>query len=279
MNYKQSIPDYLTNRKNTIIQTVFTAIFAYVFINIYQPFGAENWYKINELQFRVFSLLVVVTGMMVIILTRTLLLLLKRSHEITLALFIWLITAEVVLMAGFYTSFEIFLLDDNRKAHLLFINAMQNVVLILLIPYLLSSLFFAWTDIKTKLEQVIQQFRDPKEVFIHFKDEKDKVRISLKLADVLYFESTDNYVKIIYRDNDKVKHTLIRITLKALVENLSNYPIYRCHRKYAVNVSNVKLLKKGKKNYFIVLNDSSETEISVSKTYEEIILKNISLKS
>lgn len=278
MNLKQTVPDYLTNRQNTIIQVAFTALFAYVFINIYQPFGAENWYKINELQFRVFSLLVVVAGMMVIILTRTLLLLLKRSHEITLALYIWLITAEVILMAGFYTSFEILLLNDTRKAHLLFINAMQNVVLILLIPYLLSSLFFAWTDIKSKLEHVIQQFRDPKEIFIHFRDEKDKVRISLKLVDVLYFESTDNYVKIIYLDNDKIKHTLIRITLKALVESLANFPIYRCHRKYAVNITNVKLLKKGKKNYHIILNDNIETEIPVSKTYEEIVLKNISIK-
>ena len=55
---------------------------------------------------------------------------------------------------------------------------------------------------------MIHQFRDPKEVFVPIKDEKEKVRITLKLNDVLYFESTDNYVKVVYRDNEKIKHTL-----------------------------------------------------------------------
>ena len=111
----------------------------------------KNWYKVNELQFRVFSGLVVVVGMLVIIITRTLLLYLKKTHEITLALYIWLITAEVILMATFYTSFEKFILNDGRGSHLLFLNAIQkcgaHTVDTLFIKLVVFS---AWTDIKGK---------------------------------------------------------------------------------------------------------------------------------
>ena len=278
MNFRQSVPEYLTTKKNTIIQIAFTTIFAYIFINIYRPFGYDEWYKVKDWQLLIASAIVVMTGMVVIMLSRIFMYQLRKSHEITFALYIWFIVAEIVLMGVFYTSFEIFILHDQRPALELMFNAVQNTALILLIPYALSILFFAWSDIKKKLEQVVQQFRDPSEIFIPFKDEKGSLKLTIKSIDVLFLESNDNYVNIHYNDNGKRKIYMIRNSLKQFEADLKDYPIIRTHRKYSVNTKNIKMLKKERKGYELLLNTDREDRVPVSRSYEQKIIQLLSNK-
>jgi DNA-binding LytR/AlgR family response regulator len=279
MNLRQSVPDYLTTRKNTMIQIAFTAIFALVFIVAYRPFGYDNWYgNIGNLKLFGGTIAVVLVGMIVIILSRIYLFFFQKNHEVTLAAYIWFIVSEILLLGAFYTSLEIFILDDKRSAFSLFFNAVQNTSLILLIPYTLCILFFAWNDIKRKLEQVVQQFRDPAEVFIPFKDEKGTLRLTIKSINILYLESNDNYVNIYYLDNEKKKSYLVRNSLKMLEKNLKEYPIHRCHRSYSVNIKNVKMIVKAKKGYELILNTEPEESLPVSKSYEKKIMDLINIK-
>jgi len=278
MVLKQSIPEYLTTRKNTIIQIAFTAIFAYIFINIYRPFGYDNWYKVKEWEMLLASAVVVLTGMIVIILSRIVLLNLKKTYEITLAVYSWFIIAEIFFMGLFFTIFEIVILHDERSPLSLLFNAVQNTSLILLIPYTLSFLFFAWSDIKNRFETVAQQHRDPSEVFIPFKDEKETLRVTIKCADLLYLEANDNYVNIHYLDNGKQKMLMIRNTLKNYEKLLKSYPVYRVHRKFSVNIINVKLMIKGSKGFDVVMKNDKEDRISVSHSYEKRIIELMNLK-
>ena len=276
--FKQSVPDYLTTRKNTIIQIAFTTIFAYIFINIYRPFGYNNWYKVQEWQLLIASAVIVITGMVVIILSRIIMLRLKRSHEITLAMYIWFIIAEIIAMGLFYTSFEIFILNDDRHPLDLLFNAVQNTSLILLIPYTVSILFFAWSDIKKKLEQVVQQFRDPSEIFVPFKDEKGNLKITIKCSNLLFLESNDNYVNIHYLDNGKRKTYMIRNSLKQFESELKDYPVYRNHRKFSVNIKNVKMLKKERKGFELIMNSENEDTVPISRSYEKRIMELMNIK-
>lgn len=278
MNLRQSVPEYLTTRKNTIIQIAFTTIFAYIFINIYRPFGYDNWYKIKDWQLLLASAVVVLAGMVVIILSRLIFFYLKRSHEITFALYIWFTAAEIFFMGLFFTSLEIWILHDERTAIALLFNAIQNTALILLIPYTLSILFFAWSDIKKKLEQVVIQFRDPSEVFIPFRDEKGSLKITIKSVNVLFMESNDNYVNIHYNDGDKRKIYMIRNSLKQFETDLKDYPIYRTHRKFSVNIKNVKMLKKERKGFELLINSAQEDHIPVSRSYEKQIMELMNIK-
>lgn len=278
MNFRQSVPEYFTTKRNTIIQIAFTSVFAYVFINVYLPFGVERWYNVDFLQFRLLSGVVVLLGMAVIIITRLFMFQFKKNHEITLAFYLWLVIAEVILLGLFFTSIEKLILKDERKAVVLMWNATQNTTLILLIPYLLSILFFAWTDIRKRFEQVYHQFRDPSEVFVPFRDEKGKVRITLKLADILYLESNDNYVNIFYHDTDRIKSFLLRNSIKNLDTELVRFSIFRCHRKYSVNKANVKFIRKGRKNYEVVLNDRNDTVIPVSLSYQKQVMSRLNLE-
>lgn len=274
----QVLPDYLTTRKNTIIQIAFTTIFAFAFITIYRPFGYDKWYtEVKQWQLLVASLVVVLTGMIVVILSRIFLLRSKKTHEITLAVYIWFIIAEVIAMGLFYTFFEILFLDDLRSPVYLFLNAIQNTALILLIPYTVTILFFAWSDIKKKFEQFVVQFKSPSELFVPFKDEKGKLKLTIKCVDLLYLESNDNYVNINYLDKQSLKTYMIRNSLKNFEKDLEDYPIVRCHRKYAVNVKNVKMLKKGKKGYEILIDSQNSERIPVSRSFETVVLKQLNV--
>ena len=273
MNLKQSVPEHLISKKNTIIQIAFTAIFTFIFIIIYRPFGYDNWYgNIGNLKLLAGTAVVVLAGMVVIILTRIGMFILKKNHEITLALYIWIVALEIILLGGFYTALEVFILKDKRSPLLLIFNALQNTSLILLIPYALTILFFAWNDIKRKLEQVLQQFRDPSDIFIPIKDEKGVLRVTLKSMNILYLESNDNYVNVYYLDNEKIKTFLIRNSLKQMEKGFKDYPIYRCHRSYSVNIKNVKMIRKAKKGYELIINTPKEECLPVSKSYEKKIL-------
>jgi DNA-binding LytR/AlgR family response regulator len=276
MNLKQSVPEYLTNRKNTIIQIAFTALFAYVFINIYLPFGADQWYNTGSLQFRFLSGVAVLLGMVVILGIRMLMALLQKKYEVTVAHYIWMIAMEVFVLGLFFTTIGKLVLKDERGAFQLMVNSTQNTALILLIPYLISSLFFAWTDIQKKMEQVITQFKDPSEVFVPFKDEKGKIRINLKLSDIVYLESNDNYVNIHFSEQQRTKTFMLRNTIKRLQSDIAKYPIIRCHRKYSVNKLNVQMLRKGKNHFEAVMKDSNKTVIPVSKSYQKDVMARLS---
>lgn len=278
MNLRQSVPDYLTTRKNTIIQVAFTTVFAYIFINIYRPFGYDDWYKISGWQLMIASAMVVVAGMLVVLLSRILFFQLKKNHEITYALYAWFIAAEIFFMGAFYTSLEIWLLNDQRSPVALMFNAIQNTALILLIPYALSFLFFSRNDIKKRLEQAVAQFREPSELFIPFRDEKGNLKITIRSSDVLYLESNDNYVNIHYRDKEKRKVYMIRSSLKQYEQELKDYPIWRNHRKFSVNVQNIQMMVKAPKGYELVLNSPGEEHLPVSRSYEKKIMQLLHVK-
>jgi hypothetical protein len=278
MNLRQSVPEYLTTRKNTIIQVAFTTVFAYIFINIYRPFGYDDWYKISGWELLVASAVVVVAGMFVVLLSRILFFQLKKTHEITYALYIWFIVAEIFFMGVFYTSLEIWILNDERPPISLLFNSIQNTALILLIPYTISFLFFSWSDIKKRLEQTVSQFKEPTELFIPFRDEKGNLKITIKSSDVLYLESNDNYVNIHYSDREKRKVYMIRSSLKQYERELKDYPIWRNHRKYSVNIQNIKMMVKAPKGYELVMNSWGQEQIPVSRSYEKKIMQLLHIK-
>ena len=74
------------------------------------------------------------------------------------------------------------------------------------------------------------------------------------------------------------KTFMIRNSLKQFEIDLNNFPIYRNHRKFAVNIKNVKLLKRAKKGYEIVINSEKEDKLPVSRSYEKKIMENLNIK-
>jgi len=271
------IPSYYIARKNTIIQIVFTTVFAYVFINLYKPFGAREWYDVNLWVFSLASGILVVSGMLVVLASRLIMFWIKRNRPITILYYALMIAGEIVFMAIFYVLLERWTIKNPMHPFAIsFYFAVQNTALILLIPYFISVLFFEWQEKKMSLEKLVKQIAQ-KASFINFKDEKGTIRLTLKTKDLIFLESSDNYVVIHYESEGKTKSYLIRNTLKQLEKDLAEFPLLRCHRSYMVNINHVKMMKREKGTVQLLMDDKGHQAIPVSKTYTDNVFRMLKL--
>jgi hypothetical protein len=87
--------------------------------------------------------------------------------------------------------------------------------------------------------------------------------------DFLYATSDNNYSTIFYVDEGKVKHKLLRISLKSLDEQLSEFKdIIRCHRSYIVNKNNIENISGNARSLILQLKDC-KTDIPVSRSFSK----------
>ena len=268
---QKNIPEFFITKRNTIHQVIFTALFAFMFINIYRPFGADHWYDVSWWVFTLASGLLVLCGMIVVILSRVIMFAIKRYKRITVLGYASMVLAEVLFMAGFYAILERVTLGGVRPFALLYAVAVQNASLILLIPYLLSLLYFSWKEKKMSLEALLTQIRNRPQ-FISFKDENDVLRFTIKASDLLYLSASDNYVEIHYKSGSSIKTHLLRNTLKKIEEQQQYLPLLRCHRSFMVNLDQVKMFKREKGQQALWLDDAGEISIPVSRSYSKVVM-------
>ncbi|NVO01636.1 MAG: LytTR family transcriptional regulator [Bacteroidetes bacterium] len=111
-------------------------------------------------------------------------------------------------------------------------------------------------DIKQTVENENRQ--------IIIKSEILKQKISLNIEDLLCVEANDNYSAVFYLKNNQITKELIRITLKGVENQLSEFnEIIRCHKSYLINYSKVIKVSGNSQEYkFIMTNLGFEIPIS-----------------
>ncbi len=270
MDFRKKIPSYLLDRGNIVRLVLFTAAFALVFINIYSPFGVNNYFKNYKLGLLLYSSLVILTGVLVVVISRIVMYQITRKGiSISLGHFLIWVAAEIVFMSLFYALYEIIILKDHRSFQDAIQASILNTSLVLLIPYSTLWLYFSWRDKTQKLKLLYGSHRDEPvtKSMILFRDDKGVMRFSLKIDDLLYLKGAENYVTIYYHDQNKHASFLLRTTLKHLEEELKTMDIIRCHRSYMVNFAKVKLIEREKDGLRIKLDCTPVVELPVSKTY------------
>jgi len=103
--------------------------------------------------------------------------------------------------------------------------------------------------------------------------------IQLNLNQVMYIVSDDNYVDVHMVANGKRKKLVIRSSLKNIESQIVNplSPIYRCHRKYLINIAYFKVKKNTSRNTSLQLINYAEN-IPVSKQYVDAIVKLLQIR-
>ena len=267
----QEIPDYLKNRRTLTTQVMFVSIFALVFINIYSPFNATSFFEGGRVEFFFYSSALILSGMLVIVLSKWIFAVVAGKRRISFLVFgIWHL-AELVLLAAAYLVVDLLILKSGavlveRYSSLLFVTLM-----VLAIPYSLSWLYLSMRDKRDRLDELTrttsQEFRERK--MITFSDETDKMRFSIKSRDILFIESTDNYVTVHTSEDGRLKKVMLRNTMKRLEKELEGTLIQRCHRSYMVNFENIKQVKLISTHLYIFVDFPEEIRIPVSKSYAE----------
>ncbi len=267
----REIPPYLKEKLIVLQQILFTAVFALVFINIYSPFNAESWFDAGEIEFFFYSSLFILAGMLFIVFSRLVFVAIGKKRRINYLVYILWVTQEILLLALVYTLMNIYLLGNEEHIWSNYIRLLFATLFVLAIPYSLSWLWYSWKDQKKRLEELShatsQEYSAKK--LINFYDESNKRRFSVNSADVLYLESTDNYVTIFYEDQERIKKFMLRNTMKRLEKELEKTQIRRCHRSFMVNFENVKMVRLTGTSLYIYIETFEELKIPVSRTFAE----------
>lgn len=92
--------------------------------------------------------------------------------------------------------------------------------------------------------------------------------LKLNINDVMYIVSDNNYVDIHLELDGVRKKKVLRSSLKNIESQIVNpvSPIFKCHRKYLINIKYFKVQKMNSRNMLILL-QKYEDEIPVSKKY------------
>jgi len=280
--FDKKIPLFLTDRKNTIRQLIFTSVFALVFINLYSPFGLEAWANLLQIQLLFYSSLVIIGGLLIIAISRIIMHQVFKKKELNNLTYILWITIEIASMASVYVLFQYLFTTKPDDVVLAFEASLKKTSLVLLFPYTLSFLYFSWVEKSKKLEELSENSkvdRPKPPAMVPFRDEKNELRFSVKTADLLYLEAADNYVIIHYLDGSKLANYMIRNSMKNIEPGMKDYSVVRCHRSYMVNFERVKIIKKEHDGLVLELDSPIKKLIPISRTYIEDVMALFSVYS
>ncbi|MFC2086564.1 LytR/AlgR family response regulator transcription factor [Bacteroidota bacterium] len=272
MNSK--LNQYIRSIKEDLGLLLSISLGVFLFILFFQPFPLKN-FDYNDM-------LLVLTGLGVIVFLAMLIVRvtyprLFRSDEND---------DQYLMLNSFFQGFLILTLSSVAFAFYLryvgivniTFNIMFKVVLICLVPPVILSIndtmkFLQQQKISLMKEIEIirkQVYKYEKEVMnkiIEITSENSTEKLKLLVVDVAYIKSADNYVEIVFRENDILRKKLIRNTLKNIEEQLKSYTNFmRCHRICIVNIHHIANLNKKYHNYWLSINEYDE-QLPVSRQY------------
>ena len=274
------IPKYITTRKNLTRMVLWTALYGWLFISIYQPFNSRQWIEgISELTYFLFASLAVLVAMLVITVSRVAMCYYAKKHDLSYTTFgIW-VAVEIVAMSLVYAVFPIVAIHGMPDRFLsLWKDAIIYTSFILLIPYAIIMLALILEHTREQLEQ-LEQHQDsekdelnPLPDMFNFYDEHNELKLSLRPDTLYYIEAADNYVRLHYIAQGKLQHFFLRNTLRDVEERFQGMGLLRTHRSYIVNFSQVKMLKRTNDGLLIDFDTEGLPNVPVSKTYMEAVM-------
>ncbi len=99
--------------------------------------------------------------------------------------------------------------------------------------------------------------------------ENQKDKIEMALSDLLYIESSGNYIKVFYVKDGTLRNTLLRCTLKRAMLQMEKYSaMVKCHRAFLININKIKQVKGNSQGLRLALSHI-ETEIPVSRNFSK----------
>ncbi len=287
------VPRYLLGRKELTWTLVFTALFAFVFLMLNLPFSSNPWLEIISGSSIV--LLVCFYLACVIIVTVSRMLLFRRGYMkgvSVLGYILWSL-GEMVLVSLLYTFFtakgvQVGLIDIGGRGFIkVFFEALVFSFWCMGVPYLVSCLYLSLSDKGNTMRltdygEVVSDLpaRSYREKKITLFDNSGALKFSISSDNLHFIESDDNYIKVWYSDSSgQIRQYMLRCRLKTVEDSFAGSDLVRCHRKYIVNITKVKILKAEKEGYKISLDIDGAVTIPISRTYEQNVLARFNSKS
>lgn len=286
----KEIPEYLREEYQLTATVVFTAFFSLVFMLVSVPFSHNAWFELGPGEAFGYTVCFYVIGLLVIIFSKRLMYVSRNKLKMNYLQYVLWNFGEVITICLLYTTFTIkgdaagIIKAENATFVSIFFNALLYCFTSLVIPYIIAAMYFTIIDKNNTIrlmnysETVSDEpHREKDEKKISIFDNRGTMSLSVKLSNLFFIESDDNYIKVWYTDSEsKLQSYFLRCRLKTVEESFRGSSLMRCHRKYIVNIDKVKALSKENSGYSLILSNPGIQPLPVSKTYEQSILEKLS---
>lgn len=281
------IPKYMREKSQLGWAVTYAALWSLIFIICSVPFTHNAWFSLGATESFAYTTAFFLIALSVVVLSKWLMYATRNAFRMTYLQYVAWDLGEVVLVALLYTFFTLKggamgIIDDSTLSFWrIFLTAAENAFICLIVPYIIVGMSFAIADRNRAIRlmntsDVVSDEPDKGIQKAALYNVNGDLKFSVKLSNLYYIESSDNYVRVWYSDNDgTMKSYMIRSKMKSIEENFAGTSLMRCHRQYIVNMDKVKLLRKEKDRYEIELDNEKIPPISVTKTYLGRILENI----
>ena len=262
------LPQYMFTRKFLFLTVLFIVAFSILFLQLYSPFSTTYWFSLRENYRLVGTVSMYVVSVMFLLSSKMLLIDINQRYKVGMWGLILFSLAEVLIVSIFYVSITMLVKQNGTSPLSLFPRALFCIFLILIIPYTIVYLFGYAKGLKLESESAPSKPKGTLVVSIH--DNKGNIKLSLRIMDILYAVSEDNYVKIFYEQDGVVRNSMIRTTAKNIEDDLEGQ-ITRCHRSYLINIAKVKFFNNDRDNLYVILDQEGINPIPVSRSYRDSI--------
>ncbi len=277
---RKILPSYFFDKKNIIQLLLFVTFFVLLFIVIFKPFNSNTWIKgMSKDRFVIYSILMVTIGLGVLTVSRIVMFLLRNKIKVFYWNYLIWLFGEIIFISLFCTLFAWLIHPRQVDFFAIFPYTFAYSSSILLLPYIISWLYFELKDKKRALEsekslrlQNGEKTSAPNTDLINFTDEKGVLKLSVSIDNLFYIAAADNYVNVCYINKEKVGSFILRNSLKNIEETYTNANLVRCHRSYIVNRTKVKVMRRDKDGLYIELDSKSIPDIPISKTYAKQVI-------
>ena len=277
----KDLPDYFRGKNQLIYTVTFAALFSIVFLLLSLPFSHNSWMALGNSRFFVFTVLFATGSLLLVVLSKFLMYKTRNRIRMTYLGYVLWCLAEVLIICLAYSFITVPLTKIGWER---FPETLGNALLYgpisLVIPYILSGMYFAIQDKNQTIrlmnygnvvldENVLPSKLEKITLF----DNSGDLKLCVSASNLFYIESDDNYIRVWYSDSKgDLKRYMLRCRLKTVEESFRGSSLVRCHRKYIVNMDKVEILRKEKEGYDLDLDQDSIPPIPISKTYEKNVL-------
>lgn len=286
MSLKDKVPDYLLEKENLVTTVMFTALFSVALVICTMHFSGNVWFQLGPDKVFALTLAFFLLSLAVVSFSKKMLYGMRHVLGFTYLQYIVWAAAEVFVISLLYSTFTVYadykgVIDiAGRPFADIFFYCLLYMAVSLGVPYVLCGQYFALNDKDNtirllNLGNVVtdQNVTEREEKKITLFDNNGVLKFSISADNLYYIESDDNYIQVWYKDmSGEKKQYMLRCRLKTVEDSFEDSDLLRCHRKYIVNMSKVKILKAEKDGYEITLDLEEVEPIPVSKTYETAVL-------
>lgn len=270
------IPDYMFTRKFLFLTVLFIVVFSILFLQLYSPFSSTYWFTLHNSYKMLGTVFMYVVSVMFLLSSKVLLIDLNRKYGVGVWGLIAFSMAEVIIVSVFYVAITLLVKQNDTNSVELFPRALFCIFLILLIPYIIAYLFGYAHGLK--LESGVYSSQPDGTLIVSIHDNRGNIKLSLRIMDILYAVSEDNYVKVFYEQNGMVRNSMVRTTAKNIEDDLEGH-ITRCHRSYLINIARVRFFNNDRDNLYVILDQEGINPIPVSRTCRDTIAALLSGKA